>query len=141
VAISETAKARKRRWYEKNRARILAEHAARTPEQRAADKIRSAAYYAKFPDKYVEYDLRRKYGMSGQQYYDMLAKQKNVCAVKGCGATQGNRKSSLSVDHCHKTGKVRGLLCSRCNLTLGKVRDDVGLLLSLAEYLDETGSK
>ncbi len=79
-------------------------------------------------------DLQRKYGMSLEDYIDLLAKQGGGCAI--CGATKGNKKvDRLFVDHDHKTGKVRGLLCSNCNFMLGYSKDKVSNLRRGIQYL------
>lgn len=77
--------------------------------------------------------LKFKYGITPEDYQEMLAAQGGVCAV--CGAGPGVR--ALAVDHCHTTGRVRGILCPNCNTGLGKFRDDVGLLTRAITYLVE----
>ena len=62
--------------------------------------------------------------------------QAGVCAVCGKGA----RKRKLNVDHDHVTGKVRGLLCTRCNITLGKMRDKPPIGSALAKYIFHANS-
>jgi hypothetical protein len=77
--------------------------------------------------------LRRKYGISLDEYELMLSDQGNVCAICKENAQQ---KQCLGVDHCHETNQVRGILCSRCNSLLGRSTDDSNLLRSAATYLD-----
>lgn len=78
--------------------------------------------------------LKRTYGLTQQEYDQKLESQGGGCAI--CGDKFADSQDrNLNVDHCHTTGKIRGLLCSRCNLTLGKVEDRVDLLLSAIEYL------
>lgn len=69
-----------------------------------------------------------KYGLSLQQYNDLLAKQEEKCAI--CHAT-----SPLVIDHCHETKAVRGLLCLNCNFALGFMRDNPEIALAAAAYL------
>lgn len=64
----------------------------------------------------------------------MLQQQRGLCAVCQRPSRDGR---SLCVDHDHKTGRVRGLLCSSCNKALGFVDDEVGILLGLALYLQQ----
>lgn len=78
--------------------------------------------------------LKKKYGISLEQYDAMLAKQGGVCAI--CGRPPGRRR--LAVDHCHKTKRVRGLLCYKCNYGLGVFRDDPVRLAKASAYLTET---
>jgi len=61
--------------------------------------------------------LRRKYGLEVADYEAMLAAQNGLCAL--CGGPPG--KYRMAVDHCHQTGRVRGLLCNGCNRSLGWV--------------------
>lgn len=77
--------------------------------------------------------LMSKYGITPTDYNDLLQSQNNVCAVCGQPCPTGNH---LAVDHDHKTGKMRGLLCVNCNMALGYVQDDPDLLRKLADYLE-----
>jgi hypothetical protein len=77
-------------------------------------------------------NLKRKYGISEAQYQEMLVKQNGLCAI--CRLT--NRSDHrLVVDHDHKTGIIRGLLCHACNLMIGNSNDNYLVLLNGAEYL------
>jgi hypothetical protein len=79
--------------------------------------------------------LRLLYGLSVEDYSRMLASQGGVCKL--CGSPPGTgRQKRLHVDHDHKTGKVRGLLCDHCNHALGKMKDDPVLLRKAAAYLE-----
>ncbi len=83
-------------------------------------------------EAYKDYQLQRNYGITIQEYNKLLKKQKNVCAI--CGKEETSKKySCLSVDHDHKTGVVRGLLCSRCNLAVGVIENTD--LLKILKYL------
>jgi predicted transcriptional regulator len=86
-----------------------------------------------------EKQLLSKYGITGQQYRELLAAQGYGCAI--CSSTDGmlrlGRKLRLNVDHCHVTGKVRGILCNSCNNGLGRFRDNPDLLLKAADYLQQ----
>jgi hypothetical protein len=78
--------------------------------------------------------LLRKYGITLDDYQEMLAQQEGKCAI--CGSTEAkNFGDTLVVDHDHATGKVRGLLCGTCNTALGKFRDDPQILRSAICYL------
>jgi hypothetical protein len=57
---------------------------------------------------------------------------------KDCNIHQSDLNKALSVDHDHKTGKIRGLLCYNCNLALGHTMDNVEILKNLTKYLDES---
>jgi|LakMenEpi03Aug12_release.lakeMendotaPanAssembly.Ray.scaffolds.fasta_scaffold355094_2 hypothetical protein len=76
-----------------------------------------------------------KYGMTIEDKEAMLAEQGGVCAC--CGSTEPRAKYGWAVDHCHTTGKVRGILCHHCNVTLGKVSDSPDHLKKLIAYLEK----
>lgn len=75
--------------------------------------------------------LKFLYGLSSTEFFQLLEKQNYCCAI--CNINNNKRK--LVVDHCHKTSKVRGLLCQHCNSAIGFVADDISLLEKAIEYL------
>ena len=86
---------------------------------------------------WVEY----KYGITPDQYDELLKSQGGVCAI--CGKVDTRRRAQgerqkLAVDHCHKSGRIRGLLCMRCNTGLGHFKDDLLLLSAAQRYLEHT---
>lgn len=80
--------------------------------------------------------LKRKYNLSIEEYETLIESQNNSCKVCGTHA-RNNIKGKLYIDHCHTTGKVRGLLCMKCNSALGLLNDDKELLQNLLDYLDK----
>jgi hypothetical protein len=88
-----------------------------------------------------KYRIQKQYGLSPERYEAMLAAQGGRCAICGTSEPRLNSNAvyyctfSFHVDHCHETGKVRGLLCSRCNVGLGSFEDDVELLERAVAYL------
>ena len=81
--------------------------------------------------------LKRLYGITLDDYDRMLKIQNNRCAICNGTETIKQNHNNLSVDHCHATGKVRGLLCSSCNSGIGRLKDDVELLEKAIAYLRE----
>lgn len=82
-------------------------------------------------------DLMKSYGITSDDYLLMLESQNNVCAI--CRGPQTNTRTNyFDVDHCHKTGKVRGLLCTNCNHGIGKFQDDKELMLHAYNYLEDS---
>lgn len=82
--------------------------------------------------------LRKQYGITAEDYARMRADQGGVCAICGNGQSHNVKNGAparLCVDHCHTTGKVRGLLCVSCNRMLGYARDDPKLLRGAIGYL------
>lgn len=77
--------------------------------------------------------LRKHYGLTVEGYDTILKSQGGVCAI--CGCTPAENGKALSVDHDHKTGKVRGLLCHPCNFGLGGFKDNPVSTARAADYL------
>lgn len=77
--------------------------------------------------------LRRTFGLNAAEYGSMLAHQSGVCAI--CGGPPRNGKS-LAVDHDHRTGMIRGLLCISCNAALGSCKDSENVISKMIEYLE-----
>jgi hypothetical protein len=76
--------------------------------------------------------------MTLAEYKEMYDAQGGVCLIcKGKQSGRGAKNNTLSVDHNHKTGKVRGLLCTNCNTGIGNLRDSVDLLKKAIQYLEE----
>ena len=82
--------------------------------------------------------LRDSFGISLERYQEMLEEQDHKCAI--CGTSDaGTRKGKpkmLAVDHCHDSGKIRGLLCESCNQGIGKLKDDPTILRKAADYIE-----
>ena len=82
----------------------------------------------------MNWRLKYKYGITLEEYQFQYKKQKGVCKI--CKQKQkGVRYKWLSVDHNHKTGKVRGLLCWHCNKALGLFQDNIKNLKAAIRYL------
>lgn len=88
----------------------------------------------------IEKYLQREYRINYSEYMDMLKKQDEKCAI--CGGEgfkmQDHHKIKLVIDHCHSTGKVRGMLCHNCNRGLGLFQDSVEFLQQASSYLQKT---
>ena len=80
--------------------------------------------------------LKRKYNLSIEEYKTLIESQNNSCKICGTHATN-NIKGKLYIDHCHTTGKVRGLLCMKCNSALGLLNDNKKLVQNLLDYLNK----
>jgi Recombination endonuclease VII len=112
------------KWRAKNREKVRQNIDA----WRRANMAKSNAYRMK------EY-YKRKYGLTREGKQELLESQGNCCAA--CGSNSPNHKQGWVVDHCHKSNRVRGILCQPCNLTLGKVKDSPDHLRKLADYLEK----
>jgi hypothetical protein len=86
--------------------------------------------------------LQKMYGITFAQYQTMITAQSGLCAICHKPESATNKRTGeiaeLSVDHCHKTGQIRGLLCQSCNLGIGNLNDDPNLCLSAASYLEKS---
>ena len=132
----------RREWAKKpgNRAKLNAVHASwkkRNPEHVAA-KAKEYRIRQKDHLKFVSRrsHLRREYGMTVTDYENLFKAQQGKCAI--CGTTDPFPSPCLCVDHCHRTGVVRGLLCFNCNISIGRMNDDPALLLAAIRYLKRT---
>lgn len=105
------------------------------------DNARRKALYDKDPNNSRISSYKIKYGLTIKGYDTILKNQNGCCAI--CGTAKNIRivngkeqHTYLVVDHCHKTEKVRGLLCYTCNVGLGMFRDNTEYLKTAIEYLD-----
>ncbi len=99
----------------------------------------SLKYYRNNKDKCRNQMYKYLYGITLDQYGEMLERQQGVCCI--CGKPPEPLKAhrtGLVPDHNHTTGKVRSLLCYRCNLTLGTIEKDIPLAIKMLQYLGET---
>ena len=105
--------------------------------------ITCAKWYKNNPDKVKDRTLRRKYGITIEIFNELLLSQNNVCAICEQPETALDPKTKqprlLAVDHCHMTGKVRGLLCTGCNAALGFLKENQDRALRLAQYINYHG--
>ncbi len=96
---------------------------------------------AKNWERYSENNILQQFkNLTRDQYQEMFERQKNLCAICEQPETRINRSggtSRLAVDHCHRTLKIRGLLCHDCNTGIGKFSDNIELLQKAIEYLKE----
>ncbi len=76
--------------------------------------------------------LKRTYAITQEEYDEMWKKQGCKCAI--CGSSDTTKKLP-AIDHCHNTGKIRGILCENCNRGLGMFHDDIGKMQSAIDYL------
>lgn len=109
-----------KQWYLKNKEKVL---------------LSKKEYALKNPRYQYSTLIKREYGLSLEDYDKMILSQSGSCLI--CGANCENKRN-LSVDHCHKTGKVRGLLCIGCNRGLGAFKDNINHLKEAIQYLNDS---
>lgn len=122
---------------ERNRKRR--ERYATDPEYRERMKQQAKENQMRHPLTKKNGRLKAEFGITLAEYSTLLEKQGGVCAICGKSMTgvkeKGKQEHALYVDHDHKTGKVRGILCNNCNFGIGHFLDNPQLLLKAAEYL------
>lgn len=111
-------------WYLENKERLAIEH---------------RNYYNRSKEKTKARELKKSYNITLDQYLKMLLEQDNKCAIckrpEKAIHFQTKEVRRLAVDHCHKTGSVRDLLCSSCNRGIGSFEDNIEFLTKAIEYL------
>jgi hypothetical protein len=140
--------ATQRAYFLKNKDKIYADN--RAWRKRNPEKIRKyrRTYAAKYPIEIEEKNFRtkviflKKVNLTFDEFKQMLDEQKHLCAI--CGKPemlthQSGTPRLLCIDHNHKTGAVRGLLCQRCNSALGFFNDDPNLIRRALAYLEKYG--
>jgi len=133
-----------RSYYEKNKD-VLSEHSKKRYEEvKELSSKKHKEFRKQNPDFVRERDrsyyLKKKYGITTQQLAEMWIGQDNKCGNTGCLEPLVRGNAGFAVDHCHQTGKIRGLLCMRCNVSLGNVKDSVTRLFGLIKYLKHHGT-
>jgi len=143
----------------KNKEKLRADNKAYRNENKEKEQARQKAYQSKNRGKRLVYQkayynknkerlllkdrdrvLRRKYRITMADYHATYQQQKGRCAICGtpgesCTNPDAERLAILHVDHCHATGKTRGLLCNRCNWALGIIRDNAEVADRMAAYI------
>ena len=114
--------------------------AARRYEKDPQDQYkRTKAWRAANPeamrDIWRNSNFLRAYGITTAQRDEMLVKQGNKCA--SCGTAEPGSKRGWHVDHCHRTLKIRGIVCHHCNSAAGHAKDDPARLRLIADYLEK----
>jgi Recombination endonuclease VII len=129
----EEIRANHRRSYAKNREKYKAaskkwrdEHPKEVQNRRASPKAKEMERAG---------HVRRTFGITKVEYETMLSRQKRRCSI--CRSLFGEFNFPC-VDHCHRNGNIRGLLCRTCNSGIGHLKDSVRLLKSAIKYLERT---
>jgi hypothetical protein len=103
-------------------------------KNKVKSKIKSKNFRMTRKEYCRNYDLKRHYGITSEDFDNMLKEQNGVCKI--CSRENPTGKHNrFHVDHCHETSKVRGLLCSPCNLGLGAFGDNTEVLTEAIKYL------
>lgn len=109
-------------WENKDR-----EHALERRRAARRKYVKSHPLRVKETQRFAQ--IKLLYGLTKDEYYELLEDYLNRCAI--CESTE-----KLVIDHCHKTNKIRGVLCTMCNSALGYARENIDVLRNLIVYLD-----
>ncbi len=105
----------------------------------ACKELRNSESRKKYPDRAKQYyktaNRRRNYNLEPEEYELLLSKSNNLCMI--CSSPP--KTKSLHIDHDHKTGKVRGLLCHGCNTAIGLLKEDIEIMKKAIQYIQENG--
>jgi hypothetical protein len=144
-ANRDKTRADDRSRYDKNREKEIARSRVYCQLHKEELATKRHAYYRLHRDRFIAYhkanrerakdlNLRKKYGICLKDFNALLEKQRGSCAI--CSSSNWHGRQAC-VDHDHVTGKVRGLLCHKCNLAIGLLGDNLALAESLVEYLKQ----
>lgn len=123
------------------RCKLCAYARNRSWEKRNPEKVKrnKALTYLRHCARYSEESIARQHQITVNEYRKLIESQNNLCAICGKQESRIARKdrsvSPLSIDHCHKTGKIRGLLCGKCNMALGGFEDSIEMMQNAITYL------
>lgn len=104
------------------------------PDCKDCNKIRTSAYAKNNRQKMNFNNMKYKTGITKEQYEEILNQQNDLCRI--CNITEEENGKRFSIDHCHTTGYIRGLLCNKCNQGLGYFNDDTDKLHNAIIYLN-----
>jgi hypothetical protein len=94
----------------------------------------SRKYNKENPGPAYRRSLKHRFGITPEQRDEIISRQNGMCAI--CKI-----EKATHIDHCHKTGRIRGMLCLRCNAALGLLRENVSTLVGAVNYLDFWGKR
>ena len=122
----------RRKWRKENVERLRAK--ARREYANNPEKHRKVAreYYRNNRQRELDRIRKNKYGIDGVGFRKIMKQQNNKCLICNEGMSK-----NLSVDHDHKTGEIRGVICNSCNLAIGNAHSSPRILRALADYLEE----
>lgn len=124
---------KQKEYRRKNKMRYLQLEKQTRIRNKSSIQASNRKWASKSYDERLAYRLNYKYGITIENYNNMFELQDHRCGI--CKKDQDLLPKKLCVDHCHKTGKVRGLLCDICNRMLGQARDNTDVLNNAIKYL------
>lgn len=133
------------KWKKQNREKVNIQ--TREDRKKNPEKYRkwTKEYRDRVGDWRITQDIISYFGLTLEQYNKLFEDHDNLCGICKNPETRKSRTPGkicrLSVDHCHITGKIRGLLCGACNTAIGKFKDDISLMEKAIEYLKKHNTK
>jgi len=128
------------KWKEENKEHVNAYMRDYRALKSEKPKNASQRWKERNPQKLYDAQIKRLYGVTGEEYAKMLHDQKGLCAICNQPETRSSRTVGevcrLALDHDHDTGMIRGLLCHSCNTGIGKFKESPELLMSALAYLE-----
>lgn len=128
----EKRKAYLKIWKLKNRDKLLRQGRASYKRNAHNRRKYSRNFYWKNKQKELDRIRFKKYGITGEEFRLIVKKQNGKCPI-----CKRKDNKNLSIDHDHFTGKLRGVICNRCNMALGNVQDSPKILKALINYLEK----
>lgn len=123
-----------RKWYEKN-AEKKRQYSHEYYKKHRETRLEYAKQYRiSNPEFWKKSHRKRMYGLNQEMFDTLVKEHNNQCAICKVTFERGVKNKMLSIDHCHKTNKIRGLLCNKCNISLGHLEKD-GFLEAALKYL------
>jgi hypothetical protein len=107
--------------------------------QRCYNSIRATNWQRNNVEKHRYNQIKSVYGLEEADYKNLILLQNNLCAICNkpeVAVSKKGKVKNLAIDHCHTTGKIRGLLCQKCNTALGKLQEDKEILRKMIAYLE-----
>ena len=130
----DKVRANSRRWRKNNPDKVREYN--QTWRENNPDKVKgyAANYRKNNPEKVRDHSIRKSWGFGADRYDSLIAEFGGKCEC--CGTTE-----DLRLDHCHETGRIRGVLCNTHNLGLGKIGDTIEDVRALLHYMEEQASR
>jgi hypothetical protein len=122
---------RVKKWSKENYDRLLVARRKRDNANKDRHRNQCREYYRNHKQKELDRIRFKKYGITGEEFRTLVEKQGLKCPICNRDITK-----NPSVDHDHVTGKIRGLICNNCNLSVGNAEDSPDRLRAMAEYLE-----
>ena len=121
------------KWAEANPDKRKEVTARYREKNREAMRKAQREYHQRNPDRHRNNFLKRTFGITVDEYREMIAKRNGLCDI--CKSPEPGGKGNFHLDHDHTTGEIRGILCAKCNLGIGSLQDSIEILEAAANYL------